>query len=220
MKTKTSQHKLVYPILALTTAIASFVPITTTAQITPNHLQDLQAVASHLVGIMDTSAQAAVNPKRVSVRMITCQVQVDQEPDTIYLYQEQALSKRLDRPYRQRILKLSTTEDGQTESRSYKLQEVSRWMGLCQKNQEARQLQSADLGEAVCSVFLKPVISIYVGQTQPGGCPTNMRGAVKITNTIILHSQGMDTWDRGFDAEGKQVWGADNEGYQYLWVRP
>ena len=217
MRTKTAQHKLVYPILALTTAIASFVPITTKAQTTSNHLQ---AVVSHLVGVMDTSAQAAVNPQRVSVRMRTCQVRVAQEPNAIYLYQEQALSKRLDRPYRQRILKLSTTEDGQTESSSYKLQEASRWIGLCQQTQEARQLQSADLAEAVCSVFLKPVISIYVGQTQPGGCPANVRGAVKITNTVILHSQGMDTWDRGFDAEGKQVWGAGNEGYQYRWVRP
>jgi hypothetical protein len=29
----------------------------------------------------------------------------------------------------------------------------------------------------------------------------------------------MDTWDRGFDANGNQVWGADGESYQYRWVK-
>jgi hypothetical protein len=29
----------------------------------------------------------------------------------------------------------------------------------------------------------------------------------------------MDTWDRGFDEEGNQVWGAENQGYQFRWVQ-
>jgi hypothetical protein len=62
-------------------------------------------------------------------------------------------------------------------------------------------------------------VTIYVGETQPGGCPANVRGAVKITNTIILNSAGMETWDRGFDANGKQVWGAQDESYQYRWLQ-
>ncbi len=26
--------------------------------------------------------------------------------------------------------------------------------------------------------------------------------------------------DKGFDAQGKQVWGAENESYQYRWITP
>ena len=79
------------------------------------------------------------------------------------------------------------------------------WINGC--NQAAPQLVQEDLGESVCSVYLKPLIAVYVGNTPTGGCPANVRGAVKITNTIVLHADGMDTYDRGFDAAGNQVWG-------------
>ncbi|NEO03426.1 MAG: hypothetical protein F6K50_51450 [Moorea sp. SIO3I7] len=60
----------------------------------------------------------------------------------------------------------------------------------------------------------------YIGQTPEDGCPTNYRGAVSITNTIILHKEGMDTLDRGFDAAGNLVWGAKDLPYQFRWVEP
>nr|MBX2862941.1 hypothetical protein [Leptolyngbyaceae cyanobacterium MAG.088] len=41
---------------------------------------------------------------------------------------------------------------------------------------------------------------------------------VRLTNTIVLHQDGMDTWDRGFDSNGLQVWGAEAEPYQYRWI--
>ena len=47
------------------------------------------------------------------------------------------------------------------------------------------------------------------------GCQAEVRGAVRITNRIILHQEGMDTWDRGFDESGNQVWGAEDEAYQF-----
>ncbi|NJK53170.1 MAG: hypothetical protein HC936_10800 [Leptolyngbyaceae cyanobacterium SU_3_3] len=32
---------------------------------------------------------------------------------------------------------------------------------------------------------------------------------------MTLYKSGMETWDRGYDARGKQVWGAKTESYQY-----
>ena len=30
----------------------------------------------------------------------------------------------------------------------------------------------------------------------------------------------METWDRGFDADGKQVWGAREDSYQFRDIEP
>lgn len=179
----------------------------------------VQSVVSHLVGIMDTSAQAAANPKKSSVRMTTCTVTVIDKPKEVYLYQEQALNQSLDKPYRQRILNIKpATEPDTIESKSYKIKQSETLIGFCQKPENTRQLKLSDLTEADCSVFLKPIPDGYQGETPAQGCPANVRGAVKITNTVILNSSGMETWDRGFDANGQQVWGAQDQSYQYRWL--
>ncbi|MGV2827296.1 chromophore lyase CpcT/CpeT [Myxosarcina sp. GI1(2024)] len=181
----------------------------------------VEKVVAHLEGIMDTSAQAAANPNRANVRMTTCRVKTtnDTNSNTVYLYQEQALNQNLASPYRQRLLEITPAEERhEVVSRSYKLDNPQNWNGLCDRPLAERVIDSERLGKPVCSVFLEPLVNVYLGRTQPGGCPTNYRGAVTITNSIILHARGMDTWDRGFNAKGDRVWGADETGYQYRWL--
>ena len=109
-------------------------------------------------------------------------------------------------------------DDGKIESTTFRIIKPQRWIGLCDRPQAQQNINLDDLGEAICSLSLRPLMTIYIGETPPEGCRTNIRGAVRITNTVILHSQGMDTWDRGFDEEGNQVWGATNESYQFRWI--
>ncbi|MBD2579705.1 chromophore lyase CpcT/CpeT [Oscillatoria sp. FACHB-1406] len=175
----------------------------------------VQAVVERLTGVMDTSAQQAKNPQAPNVRMTTCSVRVT-DSEATFLYQEQALAQSLDRPYRQRFLRVAPSAAGDTvESKSYKPSNPQNWSGFCNKPIEERVVNLNELSDAECSVFLVPVANLYVGHTQAGGCATNVRGAVRITNSVFLHAGGMDTWDRGYDADGKQVWGAGGQAYQY-----
>lgn len=177
--------------------------------------QHAEAVAERLVGVMETSAQAKANPNAPSVRMTTCPVQLDGSED-IFLYQEQALLQGLYRPYRQRFLRIAPSADGdRVESKSFKPMETERWIGLCDRPERDRVLETSDLSDKGCSVFLVLVEDTYIGRTQTGGCPTNFRGAATITNTIFLYTTGMDTWDRGFDTQGNQVWGAQERPYEF-----
>jgi hypothetical protein len=188
--------------------------------------QQVEEVASRLEGVMDTSAQAAINSKAPNVRMTTCRIQVTDvasanADESIFLYQEQALSQDLSKPYRQRFLQLSPSLYSQSvRSRSFKPANPSAWTGLCNKPTADRTIQFKDLGNPVCNVFLKRSGNDYIGNTPIDGCPAKVRGAVRITNHIELRSIGMDTWDRGFDANGKQVWGARAESYQYRRINP
>ena len=187
--------------------------------------QQVQDVVSHLIGVMDTSAQAAANRGAANVRMTTCKVTVENADTSrnsrasIFLYQEQALSQRLSSPYRQRFLQITPSADaGSVESRAFRPPTPAKLIGLCDRPEAKRVISQSELGEYTCSVFLKPVADTYVGQTPAKGCPTNYRGAVRITNTITLHKTGMDTQDRGFDADGKLVWGAKEQSYQFRWI--
>lgn len=190
------------------------------AQSQPLSPQHVDAVAAHLTRTMDTTDQAERSPHFVGVQMTTCAVRVSEqsaEPSTIYLYQEQALTASIENPYRQRFLQITLSEDTtQVESRTFKPVTPEVWTGLCQ--QATPVVNASDLGNLVCIVSLRPSSLGYVGQTPDEGCPVNLRGAVRLTNTIVLHQNGMDTWDRGFDANGVQVWGAESEPYEYRWL--
>ncbi len=184
--------------------------------------QQVQEVVSHLDGAMDTSAQASANPKAPNVRITSCKVKVEDaglnRPQE-FLYQEQALSRKLTQPYRQRFLRIAPSADKRTvESAVFKPPTPAAWTGLCGKPEAERIVKISDIGESKCSVFLQRQSENYVGDTKAGGCPSDYKGAVRITNHIVLHQAGMDTLDRGFDAAGKQVWGAKNDPYQFRWV--
>jgi CpeT/CpcT family (DUF1001) len=186
------------------------------AQANPNLTTQATQVVQHLEGILSTAARAAANPKVANVTMTTCRIQVANAPaDSIYLYQEQAIVPSLDKPYRQRILEIRPSRASQTiRSRSFKLADQAKWVNFCDRPN--RQIQPQDFPIVVCAVFLKPTAEGFSGTTEATGCPANVRGAVMIRNRIRLHPHGMDTWDRGYDAQGKQVWGAGDEPYQFL----
>ncbi len=186
--------------------------------------QEIQSVVSHLVGVMDTSSQAVANPKAPNVRMTTCRVKVENidtanNRPSVFLYQEQALSESLNSPYRQRFLEITPSDDAQrVESIAFRPPTPATWIGFCNQPEQKRVVQKSDIGELSCRVMLQPEAENYKGETPSEGCPTNVRGAVRITNTILLHQTGMDTQDRGFDAAGNLVWGAKERPYQFRWV--
>lgn len=213
---------------SITSTIASLLVAAIPAQAVPESIpveQQVKDVVSHLVGVMDTSAQAATNPKAPNVRMTTCRVQVENTDSSlnsrlsVFLYQEQALSKSLNSPYRQRFLQITPTPDAQrVESIAFRPPTPEALIGLCTQPEQKRVIMQSNLGQSLCSVVLQPDGENYKGETPPEGCPTNVRGAVKITNTILLHQTGMDTQDRGFDRAGNLVWGAKEQPYQFRWV--
>lgn len=219
--------------LALLITMGSLVTNSTvlaqTAPKTPNANlpveQQVAEVVSHLLGVMDTSAQAAANSKSANVRMTTCKIQVrdatERDRNVTFLYQEQALSQKLEQPYRQRFLRIAPSLERQSvRSLSFRPTQAETWIGLCSQPEAQRVVTLQDLGTPVCSVWLQKSGINYVGLTPAEGCSANVRGAVKITNRIVLHDTGMDTWDRGFDAAGKQVWGAASDSYQFRWLQP
>ena len=68
-----------------------------------------------------------------------------------------------------------------------------------------------------CTVFLKyDGNGRFVGGTEGNGCLSGLRGATYATSEVIVGPGRIESWDRGFDAEGVQVWGAEKGAYVFL----
>ena len=68
-----------------------------------------------------------------------------------------------------------------------------------------------------CSTLLKWYSSgHFSGGTEDMNCPSEIRGAVYATSQVTIERHRFISWDRGFDAAGKQVWGAENGPYIFL----
>jgi len=133
-----------------------------------------------------------------------------------YIYVEQALNSKQESPYRVRVYELLELEDGTFESKVYKLSNEEDCIGHHDNPQHFDQFDVNILEEREgCSVFLTKLNKHYVGSTKEKMCKSTMRGASYATSIVRVYSDRIESWDQGFDAEGKQVWGAEKGGYVF-----
>jgi hypothetical protein len=182
-----------------------------------NDEADADRIVEWLSGRMDLSAQVARNPAAVpplvNVHMVGCVMTVAGSSER-WVYQEQFLPDHRTEPYRQRFLKIVPTATGAV-SETYVPLELARWVGLCDRPRAERVAPAEAARPGQCRVSLQRDGAHYRGETQPGGCPTTARGAKYTMNVIRLGAEGMDTHDRGFAADGRQLWGSDGAPYEF-----
>jgi hypothetical protein len=145
----------------------------------------------------------------------------DADTKAIWLYVEQAMDDKREKPYRQRVYKLGQLEKDVFTSDIYTIVNQERFIGL-QNNKEKKELLTPDMIELKqgCTVILKKTDSIYIGGTDADKCPSDLRGASYATTKIIMSGNMLESWDQGFDKSGKQVWGATKGGYRFIKYSP
>lgn len=132
-----------------------------------------------------------------------------------YLYVEQALNSMQDRPYRQRIYRVSRLNDSIFSSAIFTLPNEISWVGKWKTPDTFNSLKPEDLIERKgCDVLLKRVEkNHFKGATAMYTCSSSLRGASYATSEVEIKNNTIVSWDRGFDAEGNHVWGATQGGY-------
>ena len=175
-------------------------------------------VAGWAAGTFDTRDQASLDPEVRSIRLVTVLVPKSRLSfGAPVLYWEEASIDRLDRPAIQRFLRFEEDAAGQVISRSYALKErlvaAGKWrhpsdLGLFGRN-DVREL-------ADCVVILKKIDGRYEGQTAGRSCGAAKGQAATASLEIRVWPGRMEVWDRGFDAEGQQVWGPRKGPYRFV----
>ena len=176
-------------------------------------LDEVLEVSKRLSGIFDSSRQASTNPSYVVVKLQACAAVV--EPENTYLYVEQTATEFSNKPYRQRIYRISWDETSKTvESRIFKIMNQDSLVGACDQNRKPMILPD-DLVDIECAVNLKQDGNLFVGSTPQGGCRSNFGGASTSTSQVTLEENLIRAWDRGYDKNGNQVWGPNEGPYEF-----
>lgn len=150
----------------------------------------------------------------ISLRMVPIW---EARSNEFFLYVEQAMAANMTKPYRQRVYHVFAEGD-EFVSRIYSLPRQDRFVG---KNSDDAVFGLITPDSLIlkqgCDVRLKFDASskTFVGKTADGTCPSDRSGASFTTSEVTLYDGRMVSWDRGWNKEGKQVWGATKGGYDF-----
>ena len=134
-----------------------------------------------------------------------------------YLFVEQAIFDKQDKPYRVRIYKVSQ-RGNEFISEIYTLKDEKAWIGKWATPEVYDQLTDADIElKSGCEVVLKRTgKNRFEGATGDKTCPSELRGASWANSKVTVTKNTILSWDQGFDKDGKQVWGATKGGYEFI----
>ena len=187
----------------------------------PVHAAGATATLNEAVGLMtgafSSAAQAATDKDYFDIRLHMVPIWPSAKDGT-WLYVEQAMSSVLARPYRQRIYHVTLLADGSIQSEVYMLPgDPLKFAGAWQKPEMLDALKPEELKHKDgCAVVLKKgEDGAYSGGTKGKGCASDLRGAAYATSEVRMDAKGLVTWDRGYDKEDTQVWGAQKGGYHF-----
>lgn len=176
----------------------------------------LQEFARMLIGEFSSKEQSLQDTTYLNIHLSMSRIW-DEDKSAIWLYVEQAMDAKREKPYRQRVYKLNHPRKDIFTSEIYTLKNQERFIGL-QNDASKRTVLTPDLIELKdgCTVTMNKSIGIYIGGTDADKCPSDLRGASYATTKIILKENMLESWDQGFDKNGVQVWGATKGGYIFV----
>jgi hypothetical protein len=197
------------------------------------HAQDqhtLDQLAALLVGSFSSAAQAQQNPAFREIELHMAAIWPDaagtNTPAHRWLYVEQAMAQAPNRPYRQRVYRLSVIRSPQADGTTLRGVRSEVWElpgdPLRFAGAWRDPVPLADIGpESLalkdgCDVFLLPrPDGTWYGSTLGTACPSSLAGSSYATSIVEITPQGLLTLDRGFDAAHTQVWGSDKGPYDF-----
>lgn len=134
--------------------------------------------------------------------------------DGYWFYVEQAVAEYRSKPYRQRVYHVTEPEKGIFQSTIFTFSEPLRFTGKPELLEQTLTVDSLKEKEG-CEVILRSDGKNFVGSTQGQKCPSDRKGAAYATAVVTITSSTLESWDRGYNEKGEQVWGAEKGGYVF-----
>jgi len=178
--------------------------------------KEIIELQNFMTGSFDSSAQALTDSSYLDITMHLYPIWKNKKG--VWLYVEQAMSSKLQKPYRQRIYQLEEVRKRQFISRVYKLEQAERFIGKWNEPSFFKKFGQEILSEREgCEVYLNQITSNnYEGSTKNQKCTSSLGGAKYATSIVTIGPYTISSWDRGFDSKDKQVWGAVKGPYVFI----
>lgn len=180
----------------------------------PASTAGLDTLAVWLAGSFSSEEQAAVDSDYRHITLRMSRICPDRT-DGYWLYVEQAVAGYQNQPYRQRVYHIYQYDDTTFYSDVYLIPHPLRFTGAWRTVQPLNTLHSDSLTlKKGCTTFIHPAdAGTFEGATRGRNCPSDLRGAAYATSQVIISRDRLVSWDRGYDTNDHQVWGAEKGGY-------
>jgi CpeT protein len=179
--------------------------------------KDLKHIAKYMSGAFTSQMQAKSDTDYYNIAL---HMQPIWETDNngYWLYVEQAMATALDKPYRQRVYHLTLENDTTILSKVYEIKSAKNYIGGWNDTNKLIALNKDSLIDRQgCGIYLhKKSKKEFSGTTPEKQCLSSLRGATYATSEVSVYNNKIISWDRGWSAADKQVWGAEKGGYIFI----
>lgn len=174
---------------------------------------DLLLLSEWMTGEFDSADQEANDSSYYNISLKMTRIWPE-KTNGLYIYVEQAVASSLNEPYRQRVYFVSQIDEFTFSSDIYNLKEEEKFVGAWEDATKFNDSNVFDLSyKDGCTVFLTYDGFQFEGSTNKGKCASSLRGATYATSEVVILPQSLTSWDRGYDENDKQVWGAEKGPY-------
>lgn len=181
---------------------------------------DLKTLAKSMGGDFSSEEQAKADAAFFHIKLRMKPIWRDRK-DGFWFYVEQAAAETESKPYRQRVYRLFRQDDSTIVSKVFEIDEPAKLVGAWADETKLATLDKDKLIDRQgCSILLhKQSDGTFAGSTPGKECLSSLRGASYATSEVTIFADKIITWDRGWDKDGKQVWGAVKGGYTFKKIR-
>lgn len=180
---------------------------------------DLETLANWMSGSFNSYEQSVADSDYYNITLEMAKIWPERT-DGYWIYVEQAVAQNKDKPYRQRIYNLVEKDEG-IYSIIYSIPNESEftggWKDVNVFNKISRDVLEIRKG---CEVVIhRKDDNTFIGNSIAKNCTSNLRGATYATTEVEITKDKLVSWDRGFDDNDNQVWGAEKGGYIFNKVK-
>ncbi len=169
------------------------------------------------VGEFSSAIQAKNDSRYDAITWQITEIWPDDPEGHRWLYTESWMDGA-ERPYMQRISRISAREDGSLQSTRYRIPEASEFVSAWEDPERFAALDPESLIElnGCDAVLVRAGADRFEGGTTGNQCRNAYKGAAYAISYNTLTADGMINWDRGFSAGGEHIWGPAVGGYQFV----
>lgn len=191
----------------------TLIPILAATAADADMLDDYVELAT---GTFSSAAQAQQDQRYDAVTWHIAEIWKDRGEDGRWLYTESWIDGS-DRPYMQRVSRLSMTENGELLFERFRLPGMADFVGAHKDTNRFDAVAADDLQKlAGCDgIFVRAGTSRFEGTTVGRRCESRYKGASYAVSQSVVTQGGMTNWDRGFNDAGELVWGPAAGGYRF-----
>jgi len=182
---------------------------------------ELERLAAWMTGSFTSAEQAKADPEYLDLRLTAVPIWRDRR-DGPWLYVELAKTDARRQPVRQQVVQLVHEGGSLFECRLFEVPDPEALVGACRSPVPLADVTPAQLKPLDgCAVVLRRLADgTFSGGTLGSACGSPRGGAAYATSQVTVTGAGMSAWERGYDAEHKQVWGPAKGPYHFVKMDP